>query len=59
MGGLRMGKPLNAAAGLNAADFANSIRTVFETSPCRSIQTGILALLDAAERLDIRTYRGY
>jgi hypothetical protein len=30
MGGLRMGKPLNAAAGLNAADFANSIRTVFD-----------------------------
>jgi hypothetical protein len=25
MGGLRMGKPLNAAAGPNAADFANSI----------------------------------
>jgi hypothetical protein len=28
MGGLRMEKPLNAAAGLNAADFANSIREI-------------------------------
>jgi hypothetical protein len=27
MGGLRMGNPLNAAAGPNAADFANSIRS--------------------------------
>jgi hypothetical protein len=27
MGGLRMENPLNAAAGPNAADFANSIRS--------------------------------